>query len=64
MKNQIECYRDSYGCTASITGCRDGRFRLRISNQYGERFVLKYYPTYRGAKIALALFSGGPMERV
>lgn len=60
-----EYYRDSYGCTASITHCKKlGQFRLRISNPYGHRFILKYYPTYRGAKIAMGRISEGTMQLV
>lgn len=59
-----EYFRDFYGCTASITHCRNGTFRLRISNPHGQRFILKYYPTYRGAKIAMGRISEGTMQLV
>ena len=59
-----EYYRDPYGCTASITHCKDGTFRLRISNPYGERFIQKYYDTHHGAMIALGRYSEGTMEPI
>ena len=59
-----EYYRDAYGCTASVTHCRNGTIRLRISNPHGQRFILKTYPTYRGAKIAMGRICEGTMRLV
>ena len=57
-----EFYHDTYGCTASIHPCRNGQYRLRVSNPYGDRFILKYYSSYRSAKIAMGRYSEGMMK--
>lgn len=46
-------YRDSYGCTASITEHRDGTATLRICDPYGHRIFRATFTSVRGAKISM-----------
>lgn len=52
-------YRDSYGCTASITEHRDGTATLRVSDPYGKRVFRATFKSLRGAKISLGKQSDG-----
>lgn len=45
-------FRSLYGSTASIKE-RNGKFRLRIRDQFGKLYHNKAYTSYRGARIAL-----------
>ena len=57
-----ECYRNPYGCTASISKTSAGNFQLRICIPSGSCFFCKVYSTLRGARIALGKHSDGMME--
>lgn len=58
-----ECYRDPYGCTASIKlGINRDGYVLCMYDPYGTCFHKDKYDTYHGARIALGKLSGGMME--
>ena len=46
-------YRDSYGCTASITEHKDGTTTLCISDPHGKRIFRATFTSLRGAKISM-----------
>ena len=58
-----EYFHDPYGCTASITQTRTGKFQLRLCIPNGACFFSKTYATYRGARIALGKHSDGMREK-
>ena len=54
-----EFYEDFYGCTASILRRTSGECLLTIRIPQGDIIHSKTYRTYRGAKIALGIYSDG-----
>jgi|GEM_PF-2954293 len=50
-------YRDFYGCTASSTPTRDGRYRLKMRPPHSILCANKVYNTFRGARVALGKLS-------
>ena len=52
-------YRDFYGCTASISQMRNGKFKLRV---FAGKTITKTYETFRGARSAMARMSDGWRE--
>lgn len=46
-------YKDSYGCTASITEHKDGTATLRISDPYGRKIFRATFTSVRGARISM-----------
>lgn len=59
MGNIKEFYEDFYGCTASILRHQSGKSLLKIRVPQGDLIHSKTYSTYRGAKIALGIYSDG-----
>lgn len=55
------CFKDFYGCTASITKTPNG-FTLRMCNQYSNLTFKRLYKTYRGARVAMGHMSDGWRE--
>ena len=55
--DNMELYRDLYGCHACIRRSKSGAARLTIRNSNGKLILAKDYTSYRGAKIAMGRFS-------
>lgn len=53
-------YKDFYGCNATISKTRDGRYRLWMGNAtFGQTRI---YNTFRAARIAMGRMSDGWKE--
>lgn len=46
-------FRDFYGCTAAITGHKDGTATLKISDPHGHRVFRATFTSERGARISM-----------
>ena len=62
---QVEHYRDSYGCTASIRHVNNGLWYLTAADAHGNRIRTRdAFVSHKGARIALGKLSGGSMQLV